>query len=360
MPTPKKRYKKNESYWRKRAFDLQNKSYDRADKYLKDLNAYYELARQRIDEKIYSQVEKLARKNGQTIDEAIKYINARERQGLIMDLEDYIALGKKGNWPEEIIAEMEEASTMYHINYYQGLGLELEGISAKLWHDTKGPMKGFLADEYTKTYYRMVKDLQDFTGRYERVLGVNKRGLEAILEEPWAPDKKPFSTRIWNNQSKLVSNLKRELALCLSGTQGLEGASKNIAHAMDVSYSNARRLVYGELSHALNRASLESMKTAKADGYRYVATLDSKTTSFCRSLDGKIFKLEDYREGVTAPPHPGGNCRSYVTAYYEGDYENTARVRLAKRPDGSYVEVRGSDKLTFKEWEDKYLNVKQT
>jgi len=43
--------------------------------------------------------------------------------------------------------------------------------------------------------------------------------------------------------------------------------------------------------------------------YRYVATLDSRTTPICRDLDGQIFK---YNEGPVPPQHFG--CRSTTVA----------------------------------------------
>ena len=53
--------------------------------------------------------------------------------------------------------------------------------------------------------------------------------------------------------------------------------------------------------------------------YRYLATLDSKTSSRCRSLDQQVF---EYGKGPEPPQH--FNCRSRTVA--EIDYENLSRV----------------------------------
>jgi SPP1 gp7 family putative phage head morphogenesis protein len=53
-------------------------------------------------------------------------------------------------------------------------------------------------------------------------------------------------------------------------------------------------------------------------GLRYNAVLDSKTTEFCASLDGKVFAPNDpVISGITPPNH--FNCRSFFTPVMRGD-----------------------------------------
>lgn len=48
-------------------------------------------------------------------------------------------------------------------------------------------------------------------------------------------------------------------------------------------------------------------------GYRYTAVLDSRTTEYCRSLDGKVFSVDDPRLATIWPPNHF-RCRSTMTA----------------------------------------------
>ena len=61
------------------------------------------------------------------------------------------------------------------------------------------------------------------------------------------------------------------------------------------------------MQHVANTARVETMKANEdiVKGYRWVSTLDGRTSEVCRSLDGKQF---DIGKGPIPPAHP--NCRS--------------------------------------------------
>ena len=61
--------------------------------------------------------------------------------------------------------------------------------------------------------------------------------------------------------------------------------------------------------------------------YKFVATLDSRTTTTCRSLDGKTFKLG---QGPTPPVHI--NCRSTTVAVPAKQFQflSEGRTRASK------------------------------
>ena len=80
--------------------------------------------------------------------------------------------------------------------------------------------------------------------------------------------------------------------------------------------------------------------------YLFVATLDSRTSSLCQSLDGRRFKT---REPYYTPKlHP--NCRSSLVAMVEG-YEINQRPIVLR--DGS-VEVVNDKNFTMKDALDRY------
>jgi SPP1 gp7 family putative phage head morphogenesis protein len=104
--------------------------------------------------------------------------------------------------------------------------------------------------------------------------------------------------------------------------------------------------------------------------YRYVATLDTRTSSICRALDGKEF---EYGKGPTPPQH--FNCRSTTVAVidYEGlDFippppakrasaggqvpaDQTYGQWLAKQPRDVQIEALGAGKVAyFNRLADKY------
>lgn len=78
---------------------------------------------------------------------------------------------------------------------------------------------------------------------------------------------------------------------------------------LDMSRRNARTVVHTGLQHVANTARAETMKANEdiVKGYRWVSTLDSRTSEICQALDGRQF---DLGEGPVPPAHP--NCRSTI------------------------------------------------
>lgn len=95
----------------------------------------------------------------------------------------------------------------------------------------------------------------------------------------------------------------------------------------------AKTLVRTTVQHAATQARHATMGQNEdlVKGYRWVSTLDSKTSSQCQSLDGREFKLG---EGPLPPIHP--NCRSATTPVLSEKYDflKTGAKRAARGADG--------------------------
>lgn len=90
--------------------------------------------------------------------------------------------------------------------------------------------------------------------------------------------------------------------------------------------------------------------------FRFVATLDSRTSEKCRDHDGKICSIDDADIGENVPPlHP--HCRSIIVGSL-GGVELKGKTRLAKAQDGKYIHV--SSDMTYKEWYNTYVKNTET
>lgn len=70
-------------------------------------------------------------------------------------------------------------------------------------------------------------------------------------------------------------------------------------------------LLRTETSYVVNRADLEVAKNLGIEKRKFVATLDSRTSSKCREQHNKIVYIKDTVIGVNTPPlHPF--CRSIM------------------------------------------------
>ena len=85
--------------------------------------------------------------------------------------------------------------------------------------------------------------------------------------------------------------------------------------------------------------------------YRFVATLDRRTSATCRDHDGHIYPVDDYSPGTNAPPlHP--HCRSTIVGSIKGDSKPKGK-RAARNADGKYIRVPAD--MTYQQWYNKYI-----
>ena len=103
-------------------------------------------------------------------------------------------------------------------------------------------------------------------------------------------------------------------------------------------------------------AGLQGKPRRDGKRYRYVATLDSRTSPICRSLDGREFK---YGKGPTPPQH--FNCRSTTVPIidYSGLGISRPPQTELRRPNTAFgpSRARRGDTVpsnqTYGEWLDK-------
>ena len=122
--------------------------------------------------------------------------------------------------------------------------------------------------------------------------------------------------RIAEHKRKLSLTLKEELSKGLIRGDSLQDMSRTFSKKMDLSYSNALRIIRTESCWIMNEATINNYKENGIKEYEFMAFLDSKTSKECKELDGKKFSIEEYQAGVNLPPlHP--NCRSCVIPVIE-------------------------------------------
>lgn len=102
------------------------------------------------------------------------------------------------------------------------------------------------------------------------------------------------------------------------------------------------------LQHAANqsRNAVWEENQDVISGVRIVATLDEKTSSICRALDGQVYPLD---KGPRPPFHP--NCRTTTAAELADKYAglSAGRTRVARDPETGKIE-RVSAKHSYYGW----------
>lgn len=92
-------------------------------------------------------------------------------------------------------------------------------------------------------------------------------------------------------------------------------------------------------------AEKECFEELGVEKYEIIATLDSRTSKICRSLDGKRLPVKEFRVGVTAPPfHPW--CRSTVCPCFDDFKESAGDGERNRIPEG----------MSYEEWKEKFVD----
>lgn len=121
-----------------------------------------------------------------------------------------------------------------------------------------------------------------------------------------------------------------------------------------VANNQVMALVRTSVNQVANAASQRAYEANQdvTQRYRYVATLDGKTSAICRALDGRVF---EYGKGPTPPQH--FNCRSTTVPII-----NYEALGIEPPPEGRRKATEGTvpGNLTYGQWLSRQSKADQT
>lgn len=341
------------NYWEKRASFLENKNFKKSNDLIRLIDKEHKLAMKKMESDIDYYLSRIAKEGNLSVAEARKLLSKGELDHFRMSLRDYIDAGK-GSLTDEIKSQLELASNLHHISRQQAMAIELKKHIDSLYNKYLGETTKHLATSYEESFYHSLYDLGKFEG-FKSFQKLNTSEIDSIIKRPWAEDGQNFSDRIWKNQEKLINSLQEELLGSAMRGDKIDRAVKNLAEKMEVSKSNASRLIRTESAFISNLAMTNAYEKGTCEKYEILATLDLKTSEICRHMDGKKFPFKDKLVGVNHPPfHP--NCRTVTIPCYDDDIErrlDEKSGRLARDPETG--KSKHVENLTYKEWYKKYV-----
>ncbi len=203
-----------------------------------------------------------------------------------------------------------------------------------------------LNDILDESYYRTIFDIQQFQGYGVSFTRLSPFLLESLLEFPWSG--KNYSEKIWGHVRDFSGKLENVLTAGIIQGKSNQKMASELAKAADAEYKNAIRLIRTETNFIANAGTSEAYTEYGVKKYKFLATLDFKTSEICRSLDGMTFLLSEKKVGVNYPPmHP--HCRSTTVP----DIPDLEGTRIARKADGSSYYVDRNMKYT--DWYDQYV-----
>lgn len=218
----------------------------------------------------------------------------------------------------------------------------------KLLRDLEEALTGLTGDWQTK----LTEDLKELAA-YEAewnvktlTANVNAEFVTPTAEQVWAAaefqplslsDKPVDFTKLMEGWGETeVSRLVTGVKMGFVQGQTTRQIVKNVVGAgglADISERNAATVIRTALSHVSNEARNETYRQNDdiIEKYEIVATLDSRTSTICRSLDGQEYEIG---KGPRPPFHP--NCRTTTAPVIssEFDFLDKGAKRAAKGADG--------------------------
>lgn len=341
----------DKKYRKDRFIEEESRVNQMAVKEIKKQQAEYDKAITRINQDIEIWYNRIAKNNDVSLANAKEMLSKKEKQEFKWTVEEYI---KKGSGKEGLSfqKELENASARYHIERLEALKLQVRARIERLYDDNGKGFEEYLSrlykDQYNHTFFEIAKGTGMDIG--SNLYKMNDKLVDTVISSPWASDGKHFSDRIWEDKNKLINTLHTEMTQAFIRGDKLDTLIEKVVKRMGASKSNVGRLVYTESAAYASKARIKTYEDLNVERYEVVATLDSRTSEICQSLDGKVFEFKDYEIGTTAPPFHV-NCRTTTAPYFEDGEEEE---RAARDKDGKTYYVPAN--MKYKDWEIEYAN----
>lgn len=341
----------NAEYWKQRFTQLEAAQNRKGATAYLEMEKQYKAAQNELEAQIARWYQRFADSNGISLAQAKQWLKGQDLAEFKWDVKEYIKYGKENAINGAWMQELENASSKYHISRLEALQIQTQNSLETMFAQQLGTMKKALSDVYTSGYYHTAYTVQQGFGLGWDIAGLDQAQIEKVLSKPWAVDGYNFSTRIWNSKTKLIGEVHNELSKNLLTGADPQKAIDSLAKKMGTSKSNAGRLVMTEQAYFSSAAQKDCFNDLDVEEYEIVATLDSHTSDICRSLDGKVFKMSDYKPGVTAPPFHV-YCRSTTAPHFKENFD--AGERAARGADGKTYYV--PDDVTYSEWKKAFVD----
>lgn len=341
----------NAEYWKQRFTQLEAAQNRKGATAYLEMEKQYKAAQNELEAQIARWYQRFADSNGISLAQAKQWLKGQDLAEFKWDVKEYIKYGKENAINGAWMQELENASSKFHISRLEALQIQTQNSLETMFTQQMGTVKKALSDVYASGYYHTAYTVQQGFGLGWDIAGLDQAQIEKVLSKPWAVDGYNFSTRIWNSKTKLIGEVHNELSKNLLTGADPQKAIDSLAKKMGTSKSNAGRLVMTEQAYFSSAAQKDCFNDLDVEEYEIVATLDSHTSDICRSLDGKVFKMSDYKPGVTAPPFHV-YCRSTTAPHFKENFD--AGERAARGADGKTYYV--PDDVTYSEWKKAFVD----
>ncbi len=327
-------------------FEYMQSAEDTAD----DIAKLYQKASGYISHELDKIFERYKRKHHLTDAEAYRLLNDLKDKTSLDELKQALRAPGRGQTAADILAELESPAFRARLERLQQLQNQIDMTMQQIYKQEKVRSTSHYVDLANESYYRSIFDIQQRTGLGFSFATIDPKAIDEVINSRWSGTN--YSGRIWHNTRALAQDLKQELLINLVTGRTDSEVADIIANKYAQGASNARRLVRTESCNLANQMEMQSYEECGIETYIYVATLDIKTSSVCRGLDGKRFPVSEQQPGKNCPPmHPW--CRSTTICDISKAELSQMRRRARNPVTGKNEEIPAS--MTYEQWYAKYV-----
>ena len=341
---------KNDSYWENRAaWDMYHRMED-AEQTADLLAKVYRNSSMLLTHKAKDIFEKYMTKHGLSETQAWNLLNTMQDQTSMEELLNALRNKDSDKTKQELLRELEAPAYRVRIERLQDLLQQVDRVMQEVYQQEQLFDTSFFQDLSEATYYRSIYNIQKQTGIGFSFSNISQKQIKQVLSMNWSG--RHYSQRIWKNTQELSRTLKQELLVSLLTGRTDRETSEVIMNRCGAGAMQARRLVRTESCFLSGELTARSYEECGIEKYRYLATLDLRTSKICRELDGKIFSMKDRKAGKNYPPmHPW--CRSTTISVIDED-ELRNMKRRAYNPKTGHTETVPAN-MTYDQWYKKYV-----
>lgn len=341
---------KNDSYWENRAaWDMYHRMED-AEQTADLLAKVYRNSSMLLTHKAKDIFEKYMTKHGLSETQAWNLLNTMQDQTSLEELLNALRNKDSDKTKQELLRELEAPAYRVRIERLQDLLRQVDTVMQEVYQQEQLFDTSFFQNLCEDTYYHSIYSIQKRTGYGFSFSNISQKQISQVLSMNWSGSH--YSQRIWKNTQELSETLKQELLVSLLTGRTDREISEVIMNRCGAGAMQARRLVRTESCFLSGELTARSYEECGIEKYRYLATLDLRTSKICRELDGKIFSMKDRKAGKNYPPmHPW--CRSTtISVIDEAELRNMKR--RAYNPKTGRTETVPAN-MTYDQWYKKYV-----
>lgn len=264
------------------------------------------------------------------------YLTAKE----VKELKELMKKAASYDERDAIMRQLyDESAKLYKYDRLEGLQISLQARLSELTASQQTNINSTLLKVGSSAYKFAA---ETFSKKYAVDLsGISRATVQALADQTWVGSKN-WSKRIWKDRQLLGKTLETTLKEGIARGYPLQKIARDIRLRFQTSTYNAMRLVRTETTHVHEQATLRLYQDTNTDKYVYMATIDSRTSSICKNLNGRQFWVKDAQPGVNMPPmHP--NCRS-TTAPVPNTKRLYEKYGINKKEDKIFPDSKVVDK----------------